>query len=61
MTKFPNSFPVDFMHLIYENIASYMFKYWTGNFFQKDYEQDNGDYVLDKTTWKEIGDEMHHV
>ena len=60
-TRFPNSFPVDFMHLIYENIASYMFKLWTGNFFQKDSGQDNGDYVLDKSTWNEIGNEMHQV
>lgn len=60
-TRFPNSFPVDFMHLIYENIASYMFKLWTGNFFRKDSGQDNGDYVLDKSIWNEIGNEMHNA
>jgi hypothetical protein len=48
------------MHLIYENIAGYMFKLWTGNFFQKGYE-DNKDYVLDKSIWNEIGNDMHNV
>jgi len=46
------------MHLIYENIAGYMFKIWTGDFFQKGKSYDNGDYVLSKNTWKEIGAEM---
>ncbi|POG63301.1 hypothetical protein GLOIN_2v1464113, partial [Rhizophagus irregularis DAOM 181602=DAOM 197198] len=59
-TNFPNSFPLDFMHLIYENIAGYIFKLWTGNFFQKGYE-DNKDYVLDKAIWNEIGNNMNNV
>jgi len=55
---FPDSFPIDIMHLIYENIAGYMFKLWTGDFFQKGSSQDNGDYVFSKNMWKEIGTEM---
>lgn len=47
------------MHLIYENIAGNMFKLWTGNFFPKESGQDNGDYILSKNTWKEIGAKMH--
>jgi hypothetical protein len=38
------------MYLIYENVAGYIFKLWTGDFFQKESGQDNGDYVLNKNT-----------
>ena len=38
-----------------------MFKLWTGNFFRKDSGQDNGDYVLDKSIWNEIGNEMNNA
>ena len=47
---FPHSFPIDIMHLIYENIAGYMFKLWIRNFFPKGSGQDNGDYVLSTNT-----------
>ena len=46
--RFPLSFPIDFMHLVYENIAGYMFKFWTGKFFPNGSGQDNGDYVFNK-------------
>jgi len=59
--QFPLSFPIDFMHLIYENIAGYMFKLWIRKFFPNGSNQDNGDYVFDKAIWKEIGIEMHCV
>jgi hypothetical protein len=49
------------MHLLYENIASYMFSHWTGTFFPKESNQNNGDYILNKTIWTEIGTEMHSV
>ncbi|CAI2194943.1 11516_t:CDS:2, partial [Funneliformis geosporum] len=41
-TCFPTSFPIDMMHLIYKNIADYMFQHWIGKFFKKDSNQDNG-------------------
>lgn len=49
------------MHLIFENIASYMFQFWTGTFFPKNNNQNNGDYILSKDIWNEIGDEMHSI
>ncbi|RIA78790.1 hypothetical protein C1645_842315 [Glomus cerebriforme] len=54
-TCFPDSFPIDIMHLIFENIASYMFQFWTGTFFPKNNNQNNGDYILSKDIWNEIG------
>jgi len=32
--SFPRSFPVDIMHLFFENIAIHMFKHWTGTFYK---------------------------
>jgi hypothetical protein len=61
-THFPDSFPIDIMHLIYENIASYIFQHWRGNFFKKGLnDQNNGDYVLSNAQWNEIGNEMHSI
>ncbi|POG82352.1 hypothetical protein GLOIN_2v1447159, partial [Rhizophagus irregularis DAOM 181602=DAOM 197198] len=58
---FPNSFPIDLMHLIYENIAYYMFKLWTGTFFNDNSDQNIGDYILSQSEWKIIGEEMHQA
>jgi hypothetical protein len=44
------------MHLMYENVAKYMFKHWFGIFFKK---ENNRPYILNKTTWTEIGNLMH--
>jgi len=42
-------FPLSFLiHLIYENIADYMFKLWTGKFFSNGNGQDNSDYVFNE-------------
>lgn len=60
-TRFPDSFSIDIMHLIYENIANYMFQHWRGNFFRKNCYQNNGDYVLSQAQWNEIGSEMHSI
>jgi len=49
------------MHLLYENIASYMFQHWTGKFFQKNSNQNNGNYILSQAQWNEIGNEMHSI
>lgn len=59
-TYFPDSIPIDLMHLIFENIAGYMFQFWTGNFFSKNSNQNNGDYILSQTQWNEIGNEMNN-
>jgi len=46
------------MHLMFENVAKYMFKHWIGTFFNNNIEN-NGLYVLNTATWNEIGDLMH--
>ena len=33
-TQFPACFPIDIMHLFYENIALYMLKHWMGSFLK---------------------------
>ncbi|RIB21259.1 hypothetical protein C2G38_2177177 [Gigaspora rosea] len=48
------------MHLFYENIAKYVFEYWTGTFFS-DASQNNEPYVLAKSVWLEIGNQMHSL
>ncbi|RIA83189.1 hypothetical protein C1645_699658, partial [Glomus cerebriforme] len=58
---FPNSFLIDLMHLIYENIAYYMFKLWTGTFFNDNSDQNIGDYILSQSEWKIISEEMHQA
>jgi len=50
-------FPIDIMHLFYENIAPYMLKHWMGSFF-KDSTLNNQPYVLSNKQWNEIGAEM---
>ena len=58
--KFPSSFPLDIMHLMFENIAEYMFKHWIGRFFNKDHNSENNrPYVLSITIWNEIGNQMY--
>ena len=58
--KFPYSFPLDIMHLMFENIAKYMFKHWIGTFFTKNNsDENNGSCILNMTIWNEIGDLMH--
>ncbi len=60
-TQFLLSFSIDFMHLIYKNIASYMFKFWTEKFFSNNNVQDNSDYILNESIWKEIGIEIDRI
>lgn len=56
-TRFPMCFPIDIMHLFYENIAPYMLKHWMGSFF-KDSTLNDQPYVLSNKQWNEIGIEM---
>lgn len=51
---FPNSFPFDFMHLIFENLIKNLFKLWTGEF--KDMDHTDEDYVIDAEVWRAIGE-----
>lgn len=49
------------MHLLFENIASYMLQFWLGKFFSNKRIQDNGDYILSQSQWTEIGKEMENI
>jgi hypothetical protein len=51
--SFPDSFPFDFMHLIWENLIPNLQQLWTGKF--KDMDLGTGDYELDDDDLKEIG------
>ena len=55
--SFPKSFPVDIMHLFFENIAIHMFKHWIGTFYKNISTTDH--FILPNSTWKEIGHLMH--
>ncbi|POG58182.1 hypothetical protein GLOIN_2v1468428, partial [Rhizophagus irregularis DAOM 181602=DAOM 197198] len=59
-TRFPTCFPIDIMHLFYENIALYMLKHWMGCFF-KDSILNDQPYVINNKQWTEIGIEMETV
>ena len=52
--KFPRSFPVDIMHLFFENIAPHMFKLWSGCFF-KDDNLNATPFIISKSSWDTIG------
>ncbi len=56
-TKFLKSFPIDIMHLLYENIPQYMFKHWSGTFY-KSKENPIDEYFISKNVWSEIGKRM---
>ena len=53
--KFPRSFPVDIMHLFFENIAPQMFKLWSSRFFFKDDGLNITPYIIPKSSWDMIG------
>jgi len=57
-TKFPRSFPVDIMHLFFENISINMFEHWSGTFFT-DRSLNNEQYIISNQIWKQIGQIMH--
>ena len=56
-TKFPDSFPIDIMYLLYENIPGYMFKHWYGCFFNNPNLNMNK-YTIQKSVWITIGKTM---
>jgi hypothetical protein len=49
---FPFSFPLDFMHLIFENLVPNLVRHYTGTF--KDLDSGTEDYELSKEDWSEI-------
>lgn len=50
---FPQSFPLDLMHLVFLNITENMFKLWTGELGDPD-----AAWVLHRNTWAQIGKDM---
>jgi hypothetical protein len=59
-TQFPACFPVDIMHLFYENVTPYMLRHWMGTFF-KDSTLNNQPYTLNNKQWSEIGANMNAI
>ncbi|KDQ10979.1 hypothetical protein BOTBODRAFT_115033, partial [Botryobasidium botryosum FD-172 SS1] len=53
--EFPTSFPIDFMHLIWENVIKCLILLWTGKFSALKNENDQP-YHLSKTVWEAIGE-----
>ena len=53
--SFPESFPFDFMHLIWENLIPNLISFWTGEF--KDLDHEDADYVIAPHIWTKIGKE----
>src|SRR5918993_175784 len=58
--EFSRSFPVDIMHLFFENVASHMFKLWNGRFFKDDTLNNSVPFILPKSSWEEIGIQMQN-
>ena len=52
--KFPRSFPIDIIHLFFENIASQIFKLWSAHFF-KDNDLNITPFIISKSSWDTIG------
>ena len=50
--RFPQSFPYDFMHLIWENLIPNLVLFWSGHYKGMDEGQP---YVLDPQTWQDVG------
>ena len=50
--RFPQSFPYDFMHLIWENLILNLILFWSGCFKGMDEGQP---YVLDPCIWQDVG------
>ena len=57
--NFPRSFPVDIMHLFFENITPQMFKLWSAHFF-KDDNLNITPFNISKSSWDLIGSLMQN-
>lgn len=51
---FPYSFPLDFMHLMYENTIKNIINFFSGSF--KDLDHDEEGYFVEPTVWTAIGE-----
>ncbi len=51
--SFPDSFPYDFMHLIWENVVKNLMQLWAGTY--KDLDQGSQQYQLRTSVWEEVG------
>ena len=51
--SFPESFPFDFMHLIWENLIPNLISFWISKF--KDLDHEDADYVIEPHIWTKIG------
>ncbi len=58
--KFPWSFPIDIMHLFFENVAPLMFTHWSQKFFKNDINGSNI-YEINNNIWEEIGNKMKAI
>jgi hypothetical protein len=52
--SFPNSFPYDFMHLIWENLIPNLIRFWTRTF--KNLDEGDQCYQIAKSVWDAIGE-----
>ncbi|CAG8787807.1 16657_t:CDS:2, partial [Gigaspora margarita] len=55
--RFPDSFPVDIMHGLFENIAPAMLRHWSGSFF-RDSQFSSSEYIIPNNAWAKIGKPM---
>ncbi|KAL1914108.1 uncharacterized protein VTP21DRAFT_1110, partial [Calcarisporiella thermophila] len=58
-TSIPWSFPIDIMHLFFENVAPLMYAHWTGEFPFTGAVDINTDHVLPTFVWEQIGAAMN--
>jgi len=54
--NFPRSFPVDVMHLIFENVIQTLHKIWSSKFFSDD--SGENEIVISEAVWKRLGGDM---
>ncbi len=58
--EFLRSFPIDIMHLFFENVTLQMFKLWSNQFFKEDNLNNlSFPFILSKSSWEEIGQIMN--
>ena len=51
--SFPQSFPLDFMHIAWENVTKTLTTLWSGDY--KGLDEGDHKYRIKKATWKEVG------
>lgn len=51
--RFPQSFPFDFMHMVWENVVKTLTKLWCGDY--KGIDEGREEYGFSKTVWSAIG------